>query len=252
MQQNATMVSNTYLMENLQGLKRACLFALVLCALLSATPVVTFAQGSCPLCLNDYFAQWTTNSTFLNNLAYYTSSPNGTFVPPALGFGQSGLQMSGLSADYTLTGVQSLVPFSAPFTFSTTAMASQGTANPIAIYLASNDLSQYVSVQVNFSSEYDGIWANAESVAPLWQLGEQFSPSITPSLDTLYQLIVAVDSSGNATVTVKNAQGSVLGTLTGLQCGGAGPFYVVLGQRVGNSPGSQAASYKSVSLNPSH
>ncbi len=207
------------------------------------------AQGGCAICLNDDFATWSTSSSFLTALAQASSNPPGSFVSPTLGFGQLGLEMSGLSQDYQFTGMQSLLAYSAPFTFTTYATAAQGTANPIAIFLANADLTQYVTVSVNFSSTYDGIWVNATNIDAIWQLGEQFQPTISPALNTLYEFIVTVDDSGNSTVTVK-AQGNVLGTLSGLTPG-TGPFYVVLGQKIGGvSPGSQTASYKSASLNP--
>lgn len=208
------------------------------------------AQGGCALCLSDDFAVWTTSSSFLNTLAQDSSNPPGTFVVPTLGYSQLGLQVSGLGQEYQMTGLQSLRAFSAPFTFTTLATATQGTANPIAIFLASADLTHYLTVSVNFSTTYDGIWADANNIDPLWQLGEQFSPPIVPALDTLYQFTVTVDASGDATVTVESSDGMPLGTLTGLTPG-TGPFYVVLGQKIGDAPaGPQTASYKSVSLHP--
>jgi hypothetical protein len=156
--------------------------------------------------------------------------------------------MSGPTEDYQTTGMQSLKAFSAPFTATIFAAPVQGQADPIEIFLASADLSQYLTVSVNFNPTYEGIWVDATNLGALWQLGEQFSPQITPTYNAMYEFIISVDASGNATVTVE-AQGNVLGTLSNPQPG-KGPFYVVLGQRIGLAPqGSQAAFYKSVSLN---
>lgn len=214
-----------------------------------ATQPAQAQYGGCAICLYDNFTIWTTDSPFLTALARASSNPPAAFVSPTLGFGQSGLEMSGPTQDYQTTGMQSLRAFSAPFTFTTFATATQGTADPIELFLANSDLTQYLTVTVSFNPTYNGIWADATNIAQLWQLGEQFQPPISPAFNTLYEFIVTVDGSGNATVTVK-AQGTVLGTLSNLTPG-TGPFYVVLGQRIGDAPpGSQAASWKSVSLNP--
>ncbi|MFZ0707004.1 MAG: hypothetical protein WAM71_15455 [Candidatus Korobacteraceae bacterium] len=111
----------------------------------------------------------------------------------------------------------------------------------------SSDLSQYLTVSVNLSPVYEGMWVNATNIGQLWQLGEQFQPPIIPSLNTSYQFTLTVDASGDATVTVMS-QGVTLGTLSNLTPG-KGQFYVVLGQRIGNAPpGSQTAFWKYVTL----
>ena len=188
---------------------------------------------------------WTDSSSFLTALADGFSS---SFVTPQLAFSSlSGMQMSGPTQDSETTGVQSLATFTAPFTVVTYVTPVQGTANPLVIFLASADLTQYLTASVNFSQTYDGMWVDATNLGVLTQLGEQFSPPIVPAFNTLYQFIVTVDGSGNATVTVK-AQGTVLGILSGLTPG-TGPFYLVLGQRIGNAPpGPQVADWSSVTV----
>ena len=220
----------------------------LLVALVFALPTPTFAQ-SCGTAtgLNDFFTNWTTNSDLLNMLAQQSSNPPGTFVTPIIGYGQSGLQMGGTSQDYQFTGMQSVRSFSAPFTLSVYAVPVQGNGNPVNIFLVKGDLSQYLAVSVNFSPTYDGIWANATNLDPLTSLGEQFGPPILPAYNTLYQFTITVDSSGMATVTVIS-EGNMLGTLSSLPTG-TGPFYIVLGQRIGLAPsGSQTAIYRSVEL----
>lgn len=201
--------------------------------------------------LSDNFTLWTTSSTFLNNLAAATSSPSGTFVSPRTTFtGLTGLQMSGLTQDFTLTGLQSLATFSAPFTVTAQVTAIKGTANPFAIYLASADLTQYVTVHANVDPVYEGFWANAPNVDQLYNLGEQFSPNFVPQMNTLYKVVVRLDSSGTGTVKIYSGN-TPLGTLRNLQAG-TGPFYLVVGQRIGlpEQTGQQVADWASVTVTP--
>jgi hypothetical protein len=230
---------------------RACFLAvvgLILPLLLCTTfwPETGFGQEFGWSALGDNFALWTSSSSFLTSLAAASSSPAAAFVTPTFGFSQLGLNMSGPTEDFQTTGMQSLRTFSPPFSVTTQVTATQGTANPFEIFLASSDLTQFLTVTANVSPAYDGMWATAPNISQLWQLGEQFQPPITPAFNTLYSIIITVNDQGAATVTVKNAEGMVLGTLSDLQPG-MGPFYLVLGQRIGlAAAGSQAASWKSV------
>lgn len=201
--------------------------------------------------LSDNFTLWTSSSSYLNELASATSSPSGTFVNPRTIFtGLTGLQMSGLTQDFTLTGLQSLATFSAPFTVTTQVTAIKGTANPFAIYLTSADLTQYITVHANVDPVYEGFWANAPNVDQLYNLGEQFSPNFVPQMNTLYTVVIHLDSSGIATVRIYSGS-TLLGTLRNLQAG-TGPFYLVIGQRIGlpEQTGPQVADWLSVTVIP--
>jgi hypothetical protein len=217
--------------------------SLVTCVLL-AQP--TSAQTG----LLDNFTLWTASSSFLNNLAGATSSPPGTFVAPQTTFtGLTGLQMSGVTEDYTLTGIQSLSTFTAPFTVITQVMPVQGTANPFAIYLVSADLTQYLTLHANVNPVYEGFWADAPNVDYLYNLGKQFPHNFVPQMNTEYKVVMKVGATGLAIVRVY-AAGKLLGTLHGLQVG-TGPFYLVLGQRIGLAEaGSQVADWSSVKVTP--
>ena len=264
MQRNMSGRSDYHLKPTRRKLIRACLFAglgLSLLAVLGAVswPGLGLGEGPGSPAWGDNFALWTTSSSFLTSLATASSSPPASFVPPTLGFNQLGLTMTGPAQDYQTTGVQSLNTLSPPFTVTISVTATQGTANPIAIFLASADLTQFLTVTANVTPTYEGMWATAPNISELWQLGEQFEPTITPAFNTLYQIIITVnsryssplvppssDAQAAAIVTVKNGQGTVLGTVLNLQPG-TGPFYLVLGQRIGDGPtGTQAASWKSV------
>jgi hypothetical protein len=201
--------------------------------------------------LSDNFTHWTSSSPFMDNLAAATSSPSGTFVVPRTIFtGLSGLQMSGLTNDFTLTGLQSLTTFSAPLTVTIQVTPIQGTANPFAIYLASADLSEFLTVHANVDPVYEGFWANAPNVNELYNLGEKFSPNFVPQMKTQYKVVIQIDSSGVGTVKIYSGD-VLLGTLTDLQSG-TGPFNLVIGQRIGlpEQTGPQVANWLSVTVAP--
>jgi hypothetical protein len=124
--------------------------------------------------LADNFTLWTTSSALLTALAAASSSPLASFVTPQLSFSQSGMQMTGPTEDYQTTGVQSLSAFTAPYTVVTYVAATQGTGDPFEIFLASADLTQFLTVTANVSPVYGGFWATAPNISQIWQLGEQF------------------------------------------------------------------------------
>jgi hypothetical protein len=192
---------------------------------------------------------WTKNSPFLDRLASASSSPAASFVVPHLSFSStSGMQMMGPTEDYQTTGVQSLSTFTPPFTVLAYVTDSQGTADIFEIFLASLDLTQFLTVTADVNPTYVGMWADSPNLGALWQLGEQFSPSIDPSLTTTYQVTIKVDAEGAAIAVIENLAGTVLSTASSLQPG-TGPFYLVLGQRIGNAPtGSQVADWSYVAV----
>jgi hypothetical protein len=190
---------------------------------------------------------WTSSSSFLDALAAASSSPPASFVAPQLSFSRrSGMQMTGPTQDYQTTGVQSLSTFTPPFTVLAYITDTQGTADIFEIFLASSDLTQFLTVTSNVNPTYDGTWATASNISQMWRLGEQFSPPIPPVLKTTYQVTIKVDKQGSALAIVEDLAGTVLSTASNLQPG-VGPFYLVLGQRIGNAPtGSHVADWSSV------
>jgi len=225
----------------------------------SVEPSETYTSLQTPtaVLLSDNFKQdsslntnkWTISSAFLENLASASSSPAATYVTPSLAFSRkSGMQMSGPTEDYETTGVQSLSTFTAPFTVVANVTSTEGTADPFEIFLASADLTQFVTVTCNVNPAYYGFWATSPNVSQLWQAGEQFSPPISPQFNTRYTVVIKVNAKGIAKVKISSG-GKVLGTLSGLQTGGVGPFYLVLGQRIGNAePAPQGADWFSAKV----
>lgn len=232
-------------------MKQSILWVRCSIALSLVTCVLLVQPISAQTPLSDNFTLWTASSSFLNNLAAATSSPSGTFVAPKTTFtGSTGLQMSGLKRDYTLTGLQSLVTFSPPFIVTAQVTPIQGTANPFVIYLVSADFSQYLSLHANVSATYEGFWVDAPNVDSLANLGEQFSPNVIPEMKTLYKVVMQVGDTGVATVKVYGG-GKLLCTRSSLQAG-TGPFYLVVGQRIGlpDVTGPQVADWSSVKVTP--
>jgi hypothetical protein len=179
---------------------------------------------------------WTTDSPFLTAVLNASDSPPPTFVPPTLVFGGKsvGMEMSGPAENYQATGVQALSTFTPPFGVITRVTPTAGAANAFEIFLASDDLSQFVTISCNLDS--GNLWANAPNVSLLWHFGEEFSPPIQAQLGTLYAIEAIVGAKGDASIRIRDSQGVVLGTLSGLHAGGVGPFYLVLGQKIGSAP----------------
>ena len=146
----------------------AGLFLLAMVGTASSPRGVSFGQGQLAPALEDDFTKdtslsmslWTDNSPYLVSLASASSSPPASFVIPTLSFSPSGMKMTGPNEDFQTTGVQSLSTFTPPFTVLAWATAVKGTANPFEIFLASSDLSQFLTVTANVSPTYDGMWGN--------------------------------------------------------------------------------------------
>lgn len=213
-------------------------------ALLWAGSGIAAAQGR-SVALADNFKKWTSNSDLLHSLAADFTC---TFIPVQLSLSSSGLGISGPTQDFQLTGVQSLDPFTAPFTVSAEAAIYEGTANPFEVFLVSADLTQYLALAGNINPSVTGFWIVTPNLGPLGtSLGEQFSPNIVPALHTPYQMQIAVDAQGGATVKVSSG-GTTLGILSNLQPG-TGPFYLILGQRLGyTATGTQLAHWSYVEV----
>lgn len=194
---------------------------------------------------------WTTDSPFLTAVANAADSPPPMFVTPTLVFsGESGgMEMSGPNQNYQATGVQSLSTFTPPFGVITRVTPTGGAANAFEIFLVNADLSQYVTVSCNIAS--GNVWANAPNVTLIWHFGEEFSPPIPAQFGTLYAIETIVGAKGEASIKIRDRQGVVLGSISGLQVGGVGPFFLVLGQKIGSvTPTPLGADWLSVRVIP--
>lgn len=192
---------------------------------------------------------WTDHSVLLRALAKASSTPPSSFVVPRLGFGDgTGAEMSGPTAEFQTTGLQSLSAFAPPFQVTIDVSAMEGTANPFEVLLVSDNLRQYVTVTANVNPLYIGMYGDAPNIAASTDLGRQFRPRIQPEFGTLYEIVIVIDARGVAAATAKDASGAVLGTVSHMKAG-KGPFYLVLGQRIGLAqPAPQVAEWKNVEV----
>jgi hypothetical protein len=194
---------------------------------------------------------WTTSSGLLSGLA---AEFNSSLIIPKLSYGAAGMTLSGVNGVNQLAGVQSLASFQPPFTLTTTVTAGQAHGNAYELFLVSADLGQWLNVAGNLNpgnGSYFGVWANYDySGLPFLSLGNKLY--LDPGVNSLYTIRIFIENTGLATISLFSDSGDLLGLQSNLDVG-AGPFYVILGQREGgpNLVGPNVATWKNVSLTPS-
>jgi MFS family permease len=216
-------------------LKKPILALLVLCVLslnfLFAVPLV----GAQQTIFSDDFTKdksldanvWVRNGNLGYNVYKAVESavlsgggPYLTLVDSTPAFSSSGMSISAANEQFTMTTVESVYSFSAPFVLRANVSASQGGGAAFAIWL---------NGQVGFSaclnptgSKY-GIWCDNP--------GKWFSEKLvaSPKLNTIYDLSISVDSSGLPTLTV-NSGGLTLGSTVGLSLSNPSSVKILIGQ----------------------
>jgi hypothetical protein len=190
---------------------------------------------------------WTDQSSLLVSLAL---APGAALLPPVLGFGPSGMQMSGINGTNEFAGLQSLATFAPPFTLNTTVEGVAAYGYPFQVFLVNSNLTQWFFIGGNvgsYNGVYYGIWANyTASGGPVGYRGEELY--YQPDPDVWYSFRISLETNGNASV-VLTTNGVVLAAQGGLQVG-TGPFYVILAQREGVPAviGPNVAVWQSVNL----
>ncbi len=193
---------------------------------------------------------WTTSSGLLTGLA---TEFNSTMVIPTLSFGGTGMNMSGVSGQNKLAGVQSLNSFRPPFTVTTTVTASEAHGNAFELFLVSADQSEWINVPGNLNpgnGSYFGVWVNYDnSGLPFLSLGNKLYTDPTTNLQ--YTVKVFIEDTGFAAVSLFSSNNALLGVQNSLYVG-TGPFYLILGQREGgpNVLGPNIATWKNVTVTP--
>ncbi len=214
-------------------------------------------------------AVWTRQSDLLMR---YAAVKGCRLVLPALAFGPAGMQMSGLAMPEHLAGVQSLGSFTAPFTFSATAVGMAYSGVPFEVSLVSADLRQWITVAAHLggrgggevrvvggigrvvrgalevpvvgSSPYYGVWLNySGSGQPISSLGYKIYE--VPTGGVPYTIQVSEGADGVASITLLNGAGVPLASRSGLPVG-PGPLYVLLSGR----GGATYANWQAVQMNP--
>ena len=238
-------------------LGRAVLATLmVMVGLTSAVQATATAPaGATSACTSAAFDDTFTTDTALSScwqtgtplISSFESKIGATNTPPQLSFG-NGMEMSGAAGVNQFTAIQSAASYSAPFTFSVTALQLGASGDEpfsygsgLGIYLVNSSLSQAFSVEANFNpdagSDYYGIWANNALTAD----GTGKNVYASPSASNPYEITMSIDGSGNATVSVTIPFQSGTGTQYTIGNVGTGPFYLMLGQDEG-TPNAQVLS----------
>ncbi len=211
--------------------------------------------------LNDNFtaetglnpSQWTTQSDVLRELAALNLSDHrGTVpMPPILNFGEEGMEMSGVVGKNQFVAIASTETFSPPFTLTATVKGVIAHGNAFAIYLATDDVSQWLNIQGNLNPEnqpYYGIRMSFTSRGKVYHGAHIYR---TPATNKFYTIRVSVGADGRASVQLMDGN-SLICSEGGLQVG-TGPFHVALGQREGlpRVAGPNVAIWRNVSVLPS-
>jgi hypothetical protein len=193
---------------------------------------------------------WTTASSQLSGLA---TNFNSTLITPILSFSGTGMKVSGVNASNRLAGVQSRVTFQPPFTLTATVTSTEAHGNAFELFLVRADQAQWLNVAGNLNpgnGPYFGVWVNYDnSGLPYLSLGNNLYSD--PNTNSPYTLQLFVERNGLAAVTLSSSNGATLGVQYHMIIG-AGPFYIVLGQREGGPivPGPNVATWKNVSVVP--
>jgi hypothetical protein len=184
--------------------------------------------------LSDHFTQ----DTNLNTNLWQVNGPVGklvgqnlpsflsdSIVTPNLTFSASnGMGFSGVNSTYEAASIQSIQSFTPPFTAQASVMATVADGNPFD-FLISTSSGSALGMDGNPNPANDGYYGIWESIAPGGGLSTQLLS--TPSLNTIYNLTITVNATGNAKLLV-SSQGQILGQLTAQVS--VGPFFVLLVQ----------------------
>ena len=178
---------------------------------------------------------WQTGTSLISN---FEAKIGATDVAPQLSFGD-GMEMAGAAGVDQFSAIQSAAAYSAPFTFSVTALQlGAGGSEPfsygsgVGIYLVNSSLSQAFSVEANFNPDANadyGVWANNGLTAD----GTGKDVYASPVSSNPYEITMSIDASGNATVSVAIPFQTGTGTQYAIGNVGTGPFYLLLGQDEG-------------------
>lgn len=197
---------------------------------------------------------WIVNGTVASGVLDSQGAGGGPLsaVPPVLNFSHSqGLTFSNVSANLTYADIQTNASFLPPFEVQTDVEVNASHGVTLAFGISSESLTQglVIAGDLNASSGYLGIGAEAD-VGP----GEPWngvSPplSLSPSLDTWYNLTISVGPTYLATALLSH-NGTVLGGAT-YEVGPA-DYFVYIGQYVDSPPegnGPNIASYQWLYVN---
>jgi hypothetical protein len=192
---------------------------------------------------------WSTNTSFLKSLANNTSFLIGsTYEQAALAFTSTGMNMTGVSANYQFTGVQSNLSFTPPFSVQATVEGVVDYGIAFELYVVNGDLTQYVSLSANLAPN-SGYYGMNFNTGCLCDDGFGGTTLWNGNVGIWYAVTISFDSNGYSEVTLTDIDGNRLNYTVPFYVG-TGPFYVVLAQRQGtpNYNGPDSATWGSISI----
>ncbi len=273
------------------GLRRAgaiwVLFVLCASAIVAVVGVPSPAQAASPAPLATALSDDFTHDTGLNANLWAINGPvasnfslgncpgcsNISLIPS---FSSAGMEIADANGSSEIGAIQSVQNFTPPLTVTALVKGLVSDGHPFVFGISSQDASSGVQVTGNLNPNdcsaenncgnpskcgtpanssipsgqcYYGIYARAGTSGGNWKKTPTLD--LTPALQVVYTLTLAVDSSGNGQFNV-GAGGQVLGQATAQV--GTGPFYIILAQSEGApvpGPGPNSAVWMSVSLTPS-
>lgn len=255
-------------------------------AVLVVVGVPSSAQAALPLAqptgLSDDFAYdtalnaslWQINGPVALNFSG-DNCPACSVIPLTPSFSSAGMEIADADANSVIGAIQSVESFAPPITVTALVKGIVSNGHPFVFGISSQDSSSGVQVTGNLNPHdcsaenncgnpstcgtpvnasitpnqcFYGIYARAGSNGGNWKKSPPLD--LTPAVELVYTLTIAVDGSGNAQFNV-SAGGQLLGHSTDQV--GTGPFYIIIGQSEGvpvPGPGNNSAVWMSVTLTP--
>ncbi len=196
-------------------------------------------------------AVWTVNGSAARAALANMDSPRARIVQPTLSFSPTlGLGITGIDGTYEQTGIQTVKPFRPPFTVRATVMTTAVNSGAFQLLVTSADGGRGVSLVGGRGANdvFTGLTLQSPSgPGTHWKLKGKLSEPRAPLLNVWYELAIAVDEAGNATLSAApQGTGARSGRIPAL---GTGPFYVLLSQGSGAyGPGPNQAYWRSVTI----
>lgn len=262
---------------------------LVLCAsvLVAGVGAPSPARAASPAPLATALSDDFTHDTHLNADLWANGGPVATnfssdncpgcsLISLTPSFSAAGMEIADANGSSEIGAIQSVQNFTPPLTVTAFVKGVVSDGHPFVYGISSQNASSGVQVTGNLNPNdcsalnncgnpstcgtsanssipsgqcYYGIYARAGSNGGNWKKTPALD--LTPAVEVVYTLTIAVDSSGTAQFNV-SAGGQVLGQATAQV--GTGPFYIIMGQSEGApvpGPGPNSAVWMSVALTPS-
>jgi hypothetical protein len=214
----------------------------------TVTPTAATSAAPAPLLVDDFTTDhalneklWIVNGPVAAVSLPHFDNPPATLATPALSFSSSlGLGIGDVTGDYVQGGVQSVEPLRPPFILIAQGR-SAGPGAPLQLAVATQDGGGGIALNGGRGAKSDlaGFgYAAPNGAGSEWHsAGKMAADNPTPG--SWYQLMIAVDAGGNASLSVRAGEHQ-LGQ--GSAKVGTGPFYVILSQGTAEQQTAKAAT----------